>query len=65
MDHMKRFLGTAPVRALSGTPLTVAYSVGQRLKRGGKRKIEYGYMAHPCLRALLPPRAHSGAQRVD
>ena len=46
MDHMKRFLGTAPVRALSGTPLTVAYSVGQRLKRGGKRKIEYGYIVH-------------------
>eukprot|EP01044_Picomonas_judraskeda_P014239 COSAG03_NODE_2241_length_2964_cov_126.758115_2_plen_131_part_00 len=49
MDHMKRFLGTAPVRALSGTPLTVGserYSVGQRLKRGGKRKIEYGYIVH-------------------
>jgi hypothetical protein len=46
MDHMERFLGTAPVRALSGTPLTVAYSVGQRLKRGRKRQAEYGYVVH-------------------
>ena len=42
---MERFLATAPVRALSGT-LTEAYSVGQRLKRGSKRKIEYGYIVH-------------------
>ena len=42
---MERFLATAPVRALSGT-LTEAYSVGQRLKRGSKRKIEYGYLVH-------------------
>ena len=42
---MDRFLATAPVRALSGT-LTEAYSVGQRLKRGSKRKIEYGYIVH-------------------
>eukprot|EP01043_Picozoa_sp_COSAG02_P077637 COSAG02_NODE_17090_length_1029_cov_1.743011_1_plen_193_part_00 len=42
---MERFLATAPVRALSGTP-AAAYSVGQRLKRGGKRRIEYGYVVH-------------------
>ena len=46
---MERLLATAPVRALSGT-LTEAYSVGQRLKRGSKRKIEYGYLVHVAAR---------------
>ena len=60
-QDMERFLTTRPVRALSGT-VTVAYSIGQWLKRGSKRKVEYGYVVNRGLK--LQTQSYAGAPQA-